>query len=78
MARRGIAQTAAASEAAKGSDRAAHVSMTDRQVARLKALSEAAYELDAFSRNLSQAEAARRIAVLTAKLRFLDGPPHTL
>ena len=31
-----------------------------------------------FQPNLTRAEAALRIAVLTAKLKLLDGPPHTL
>jgi hypothetical protein len=37
-----------------------------------------AYELDAFKPNLTRAEADERIAMLTAKLKLLDGPPHTL
>ena len=37
-----------------------------------------AYELDAFKPTLSQAEAQRRIAMLSAKLPLLDAPPHTL
>jgi hypothetical protein len=41
-------------------------------------LSEAAYELDAFKPNLTRTEADIRIAMLTAKLKLLDGPPHTL
>jgi len=41
-------------------------------------LAEAAYELDAFKPNLTRAEADLRIATLTAKLKLLDGPPHTL
>ena len=44
----------------------------------LKRLAEAAYELDAFKPKLSRAEADRRIATLSAKLKLLDGPPHTL
>jgi hypothetical protein len=44
----------------------------------LKRLAEAAYELDAFKPKLSHAEADRRIATLSAKLKLLDGPPHTL
>jgi hypothetical protein len=39
---------------------------------------EAAYELDAFKPNLTRTEADIRIAMLTAKLKLLDGPPHTL
>jgi hypothetical protein len=53
-------------------------SMTAEQAATLKRLAKAAYELDAFKPNLTRAEADLRIAVLTAKLKLLDGPPHTL
>ena len=52
--------------------------MTTEQGATLKRLAEAAYELDAFKPNLTRAEADRRIAALTAKLKLLGGPPHTL
>ena len=52
--------------------------MTAEQTATLKPLAEAAYELDAFKPNLTRAEANLRIAMLTAKLKLLDGPPHTL
>ena len=52
--------------------------MTAEQAATLKRLAEAAYELEAFQPNLTRAEAALRIAMLTAKLKLLDGPPHTL
>ena len=52
--------------------------MTAEQAATLKRLAEAAYELDAFKPNLTQDEADLRIAMLTAKLKLLDGPPHTL
>jgi len=52
--------------------------MTSEQAARLKALSIEAYEPEAFSETLSRAEAEKRIAVLSAKLPLLDGPPHTL
>ena len=34
--------------------------------------------LDAFKPNLRRAEADIRIAMLKAKLKLLDGPPHTL
>jgi hypothetical protein len=47
------------------------------QAATLKRLAEAAYELEAFQRNLTRGEADLRIAMLTAKLKLLDGPPHT-
>ena len=52
--------------------------MTAEQAAMLKRLAEATYELDAFKPNLTRAEADLRIAMLTAKLKLLDGPPHTL
>jgi Protein of unknown function (DUF3072) len=52
--------------------------MTAEQAATLKRLANAAYELDAYKPNLTRAEASLRIAVLTAKLKLLDGPPHTL
>ena len=52
--------------------------MTAEQAETLKQLAEAAYELDAFKPNLTRAEADLRIATLTAKLKLLDGPPHTL
>jgi hypothetical protein len=52
--------------------------MTAAQAATLKQLAEAVYELDAFKSNLTSAEADIRIAMLTAKLKLLDGPPHTL
>jgi hypothetical protein len=52
--------------------------MTAEQAARLKSLAEQAYEPEAFKPTLDRAEAARRIAVLEAKLRLLDEPPHTL
>jgi hypothetical protein len=54
------------------------VNMTVEQAATLKGLAEAAYELDAFKPNLTRAEADQRIATLTAKLKLLDEPPHTL
>jgi predicted DNA-binding protein (MmcQ/YjbR family) len=52
--------------------------MTVEQVATLKRLAESAYELDAFKPKLTRAEADQRIAMLTAKLKLLDEPPHTL
>ncbi|MGH6727876.1 MAG: hypothetical protein ACREB8_15240 [Pseudolabrys sp.] len=52
--------------------------MSAEQAARLKQLAHDAYDLDAFKPHLSEAEARRRIAMLTAKLPLLDGPPHTL
>jgi hypothetical protein len=53
-------------------------SMTAEQAATLKRLAEAAYELDAFKPCLTRTEAEIRIAMLTAKLKLLDEPPHTL
>jgi hypothetical protein len=44
----------------------------------LKQLAKAAYELDAFKPNLTRTEADIRVAALKAKLKLLDGPPHTL
>ncbi len=52
--------------------------MTVVQAATLKRLAEAAYELDAVRPNLTRDEADARIAMLTAKLKLLDDPPHTL
>ena len=52
--------------------------MTAEQAATLKRLAEAAYEREAFKPNLTCAEADMRIAMLTAKLKLLDEPPHTL
>ena len=52
--------------------------MTAVQAATLKRLAEAAYELDAFKPNLKRDEADQRIAMLTAKLKLLGEPPHTL
>jgi hypothetical protein len=51
--------------------------MTAEQAATLKRLARDAYELDAFKPNLKRT-ADIRIAMLTAKLKLLDGPPHTL
>jgi hypothetical protein len=52
--------------------------MSEAQAVELKHLSVAAFEPEAFKANLTAAEAARRIAVLQAKLGLLDEPPHTL
>jgi len=52
--------------------------MTATQAATLKTLAQAAYEPDAFKPNLTRTEADKRIAMLTAKLKLLDQPPHTL
>ena len=52
--------------------------MTAEQSALLQRLARDGYEPEAFSEQLTQEEAARRIAMLQAKLKLLDGPPHTL
>ena len=52
--------------------------MTAAQAATLKELAGAAYDLDAFKPNLTHTQAEIRIAMLTAKLKLIDGPPHTL
>ena len=52
--------------------------MTAAQTATLKRLAQDAYELDAFKSNLTRTEADIRIAMLTAKLKLIDEPPHTL
>jgi hypothetical protein len=52
--------------------------MTAAQAATLKRLAQDAYELDAFKPNLRGTEADIRIAMLTAKLKLLGEPPHTL
>ena len=44
----------------------------------MKRLAQDAFEPDAFRPNLTRAEADERIAMLKAKLKLLDGPPHTL
>lgn len=56
----------------------ANAPMSAVQADELKQLAFEAYEPDAFRRQLSAAEAERRIEALRAKLRLLDGPPHTL
>ena len=60
------------------SAKAADELMTAAQGATLKTLAQAAYELDAYKSNLTRTEADKRIAMLTAKLKLLDEPPHTL
>jgi hypothetical protein len=52
--------------------------MTAEQAVQLKQLARNAYEPEAFSQNLTRAEAQRRIAMLNAKLKLQDEPPHTL
>ena len=51
--------------------------MSEEQAALLKRLSHEAYDLEAYAPHLTQAEAARRIAALYAKLRLQSEPPHT-
>jgi hypothetical protein len=52
--------------------------MTAEQMAELRQLAEDAFEPDAFGPHLTQSEAAQRIAMLKAKLKLQDEPPHTL
>jgi hypothetical protein len=52
--------------------------MTAAQSALLRRLAVQGYEPEAFSVRLTQAEAGKRIAMLQAKLKLMDGPPHTL
>jgi hypothetical protein len=59
-------------------DENAAAPMTAEQGALLKKLAHDAYELDAFSAQLTRGEAQGRIAALAAKLKLLDEPPHTL
>jgi Protein of unknown function (DUF3072) len=73
MHRRGIGYYPTAQPAPAGNR-----PMTAEQAETLKRVAKAAYELDAFKPNLTRAEADRRIAALTAKLKLLDGPPYTL
>jgi len=52
--------------------------ITAEQAAILKRLAQTAYEQEAFRPNLTHAEVDLRIAMLTAKLKLLGEPPHTL
>lgn len=52
--------------------------MTAEQCTLLRRLARDGYEPDAFSEQLTQGEAAKRIAMLQAKLPLMDEPPHTL
>jgi hypothetical protein len=52
--------------------------MTRQQKALLRQLALDGYEPEAFSEQLTQSEAARRIAMLQAKLKLMDEPPHVL
>ena len=56
----------------------AGVPMSVDQAAQLRQLALDAYEPDAFRPHLTQMEATRRIAMLRAKLKLMDEPPHTL
>jgi hypothetical protein len=74
----GFAVDPSRSESAITESRMPENPMTAAQSACLKDLAEQAFEWEAFNSRLSEAEAARRIEALTAKLRLQDGPPHTL
>jgi hypothetical protein len=52
--------------------------MTTRQAALLRRLALECYEPDAFSAQLTRVEADKRIAMLEAKMKLQDEPPHTL
>jgi len=52
--------------------------MSAEQERELRQLAYAAYEPEAYGRNMTRSDAAQRIAMLRAKLKLLDGPPHTL
>jgi hypothetical protein len=56
----------------------ANAPMSTAQANELRQLAIDAYEPDAFQQQLTAAEAERRIETLKAKLKLLDGPPHTL
>jgi hypothetical protein len=51
--------------------------MTSEQAALLRRLAHDARDFEAFGEHLTQAEAARRIATLQAKLKLQGHPPHT-
>jgi len=59
-------------------DAAGEAPMTEAQMLLLRRLAEETLEPEAFSRQLTRAEAQRRIEALRAKLRLQDGPPHVL
>jgi hypothetical protein len=52
--------------------------MTPEQASLLRKLAFDAYEPEAFSSELTRAEAEQRIDVLRAKLKLMSEPPHTL
>jgi hypothetical protein len=51
--------------------------MTPEQASILRKLAFDAYEPEAFSSELTAAEAEQRIGVLRAKLKLMSEPPHT-
>jgi hypothetical protein len=51
--------------------------MTPEQASLLRKLAFDAYEPEAFSTELTKAEAEQRIIVLKAKLKLMSEPPHT-
>lgn len=51
--------------------------MSAEQSEVLRKLAFDAYEPDAFSPNLTKAEAEQRIDVLRAKMKLMSDPPHT-
>ena len=51
--------------------------MTSEQASLLRKLAFDAYEPEAFSPELTAAEAEQRINVLRAKLKLISEPPHT-
>jgi len=51
--------------------------MTPKQASLLRKLAFDAYEPEAFSSELTAAEAEQRIEVLQAKLKLMSEPPHT-
>lgn len=53
------------------------VRMTPKQASLLRKLAYDAYEPEAFSPELTSAEAEKRIGVLQAKLKLMSEPPHT-
>jgi hypothetical protein len=59
-------------------DAAGEQPMTEAQTLLLRRLAQETLEPEAFSRQLTSAEARQRIEALRAKLRLQDGPPHVL
>ena len=51
--------------------------MSSKQASILRKLAFDAYEPEAFSPQLTAAEAEQRIGVLQAKLKLMSEPPHT-